>query len=120
VDAELDLDSMNWQAFNELQQLEPHGMGNPKPTFVAHNALVLSTRRVGKTESDRQPPHLQLRVSDARRVVWDAIAWRMGDRINEVKVGAPMKLAFQFDVNEWNGERRLQLEVVDFRASNDE
>jgi len=114
ADAELTLRDLTWQAFNELEQLEPHGMGNPKPTFVARGARLVNVYRMGKPEGDAQPPHLKLRLSDDRRVVWDAVAWRMGDRINELHEGAAIDVAFQFDANEWNGERRLQLEVKDF------
>ncbi|GIV84141.1 MAG: single-stranded-DNA-specific exonuclease RecJ [Candidatus Roseilinea sp.] len=116
ADAELNLVEVNPRALAELQLLEPHGQGNPKPTFVVRRVVVSDLRRVGKAENDA-PPHLQLRVTDARRVTWDAIAWRMGDRIRELAAGAQVDLACQLDVNEWNGESRLQLEVLDFRAA---
>lgn len=117
ADAEMALRDLNWKAFDELEQLEPHGMGNPKPTFVARGARVVNVYRMGKVEGDQSPPHLKLRLSDDRRVVWDAVAWRMGDRINELPAGATLDIAFQFDANEWNGEKRLQLELRDFKVA---
>ncbi|MFC1464776.1 MAG: single-stranded-DNA-specific exonuclease RecJ [Candidatus Brachytrichaceae bacterium NZ_4S206] len=117
ADAEVALAEVNHRAIVELQRLEPHGQGNPKPTFVVRGAVVSDLRRVGRAENGTLPPHLQLRVTDARRVTWDAIAWRMGNRIQELTAGVPVDLACQFEVNEWNGESRLQLEVLDFRAA---
>lgn len=116
ADAEIDLAEVNHRAVAELQQLEPHGHGHPKPTFVLRGARVSDLRRVGRAENGMMPPHLQLRVTDARRVTWDALAWRLGDRIQELAAGAPVDLACRFDVNEWNGTSRLQLEVLDFRV----
>ncbi len=118
ADAEVDLADVDQRAIVELQRLEPHGQGNPRPTFVVRNATVSDRRRVGRPDGAGQPPHLQLRLLDARRVVWDAIAWRMGDRMDALPVGARVDLACQFDVNEWNGESRLQLDVRDFRLAN--
>jgi single-stranded-DNA-specific exonuclease len=122
IDAELDVGALDWQALTELQQLEPHGMGNPKPVFVARGALVRNPRRVGRIEAGQAPPHLQCRLQDARRVVWDAVGWRMGERINELErisgSGGRVDVAFQLDVNEWNGERRMQWVIQDFRIQN--
>jgi single-stranded-DNA-specific exonuclease len=115
ADAEIALDQVDERAITELQRLEPHGQGNPRPTFVVRNAVVTGARRVGRAEGENEPPHLQLRVADTRRVTWDVIAWRMGDRIGELAIGASVDLACQLGINEWNGERRLQLEVQDLR-----
>jgi single-stranded-DNA-specific exonuclease len=115
ADAELDLSQLDWKAFDELRQLEPHGMGNPKPTFVARNAIVANARRIGKAEPNQPAPHLQLRLKDNRRVVWEAVSWRNGDRIGELQANEhKIDIAFQLDMNEWNGEKRLQLVVQDF------
>jgi single-stranded-DNA-specific exonuclease len=115
ADAELDLSQLDWKAFDELRQLEPYGMGNPKPTFVARNAIVANARRIGKAEPNQAAPHLQLRLKDNRRVVWEAVSWRNGDRISELQANEQkIDIAFQLEMNEWNGEKRLQLVVQDF------
>jgi single-stranded-DNA-specific exonuclease len=114
IDAETDLSQLNWKTYDELQRLGPHGQENPRPQFVARGAVVLSARRVGKAADGGPAPHLQLRVRDARKVTWECIAWRMGEFLAQAPVGAAIDLAFQLDVNEWNGERKLQLVVQDF------
>ena len=119
ADAELRLDQLDWKALTELQMLEPHGAGNPKPTFVARGARVQNAFRMGKADGNAPPPHLKLALIDTRRAKWDAVGWRMGEKANALKAGDCIDLAFQLDVNEWNGERRMQLEIVDFRAASD-
>jgi single-stranded-DNA-specific exonuclease len=124
LDAEVHLHKLSWESFDQLGRLEPHGMANPRPAFAARGAVVQSIRRVGKTPGppDAPPapgPHLQLRLKDSRGATWDAIGWRMGERAAGLSSGAKIDLAFQIDVNEWNGEKKLQLVLQDFRMTDD-
>jgi single-stranded-DNA-specific exonuclease len=117
ADGELALSDLSPQAFGELEHMEPHGAGNPKPVFVIRGARVLRADRLGKAVGDQPSPHLRLRLSDSRRAVWDAVAWRMGDRVAELTDGVEIEAAVQFEVNEWNGERHMQLDIKDFRPA---
>jgi single-stranded-DNA-specific exonuclease len=114
ADAGVRLEKLTFQTYDQLRQLEPHGLGNPQPVFVAR-AVVQGARRVGRADDGQQPAHLQLRLRDGRGATWHAIGWRMGEREAEAPPGATIEVAFQLDMNEWNGERRLQLVMQDFR-----
>jgi single-stranded-DNA-specific exonuclease len=120
ADAEVHLSKLNVHVIQELELLEPHGVGNHKPVFVARGVRVLQAQRLGKSEGNVPPPHLKLKVTDhshaPSRLVWDAVAWRMGDRVGDVPEGACIDMAFECDMNEWNGQRRVQLELKDFRV----
>jgi len=122
IDSEITLHKTNMDTLEQLGRLEPHGMGNPRPIFVTRGAIVQGIRRVGKTHghdgaTPPPGPHLQLRLKDAKGATWEAIGWRMGDRAVEVSAGATIDLVFQLDINEWNGERKLQLVMQDFRSN---
>jgi single-stranded-DNA-specific exonuclease len=115
IDAQVTLHKLSWETYNQLVCLEPHGMANPRPLFAACQVTVQTVRRVG--QPPEQPPHLQLRLRDARGALWEAIGWRMGERANELSAGAKIDVAFQLDTNEWNGQRKLQLVLQDFRPA---
>ena len=122
IDAEISLAKTTMATLDALAVLEPHGMGNPRPTFIARGAIVQGIRRVGKTHghdgaTPPPGPHLQLRLKDAKNVTWEAIGWRMGERASEVSAGVKVDVVFQLDINEWNGERKLQLVMQDFMSS---
>ncbi len=122
IDAEISLAKTTMATLDALAVLEPHGMGNPRPTFIARGAIVQGIRRVGKTHghdgaTPPPGPHLQLRLKDAKNVTWEAIGWRMGERASEVSAAAKIDVVFQLDINEWNGERKLQLVMQDFMSS---
>jgi len=117
ADAELELDQLDWQVLSELQQLEPHGAGNPKPAFVARSARVQRATRMGKAEGSALGPHLKLILIDRRGFKWDAVGWHMGEKAGALHEDDSIDLAFQLGVNEWNGKRQMQLEIMDFRAA---
>ncbi|MDW8394883.1 MAG: single-stranded-DNA-specific exonuclease RecJ [Anaerolineae bacterium] len=111
------LADVNSQAIQDLLRLEPHGAGNPRPTFWLRNAVVRAARLVGRADqTDGLPPHLQLRLGDSRRVVWDAIGWRLSHRAAELREGMSVDVLAQLSLSSWNGAPHLQVEVVDFRA----
>jgi single-stranded-DNA-specific exonuclease len=115
IDSRVNLHKLSWDTYTQLACLEPHGMANLKPTFAACDVTVQNIRRVGQPSD--QPPHLQLRLKDARGALWEAIGWRMGERARELSTGAKIDVAFQLDINEWNGERKLQLAMQDLRPA---
>jgi single-stranded-DNA-specific exonuclease len=41
----------------------------------------------------------------------------MTDKWALVQSGKPIDVAYSLDINEWNGERKLQLKVYDIRES---
>lgn len=110
------LADVNGAAIQDLLRLEPHGAGNPRPTFLLRNAVVRTARRVGQANSpDETPPHLQLRLADSRRAVWDAVGWRIGHRLAELREGTAIDVLAQLSLSTWSGTPQLQIEVVDFR-----
>jgi len=59
VDAELDLDEVTPDLFHALRQLEPFGVGNPEPVFVARDVRLLAPPRIVKDK------HVKLKLRAA-------------------------------------------------------
>lgn len=107
IDAEVDLSEMNWATHALLEQLEPFGYANPAPLFLSREVIVRDARVVGER-------HLKMTLSDGR-AVWDAIAFRQGEWAG--KLPRRIDVVYTLEVNEWNEEKRLQLNVKDLRPS---
>jgi single-stranded-DNA-specific exonuclease len=116
ADAEVQLHKVEAASHDALQALEPHGHGNPKPVLVARNVQVQRVSRVGRGAEGEAPPHLKLTLKDAKNRAWDAVGWRMADRAGTLSPGDAVDIAFQLDVNTWNGNTRLQLLLLDWIA----
>jgi single-stranded-DNA-specific exonuclease len=111
IDAVVPLRKLKADVFTALQQLEPHGYANPQPVFVSQHVTLIEIRTVGTEAS-----HLKLRVSDGS-VLFDAIAFRFGPLVTRFSRGDKIDLAYTFEENEWNGEKRFQLNVKDIKLS---
>ena len=59
VDLELDLNLVSDRLLETLAALEPHGAGNPRPTFAARRARVKVQKVFGKDQS-----HLRMMLQD--------------------------------------------------------
>lgn len=112
LDAEVPLLALNHQLMAELNKLEPYGEGNPNPHFLATELKLTDTpRRIGE---DR---HLSFRVSQGNTSI-RAVGWSMGGRLDElVSGGGECSVAFTPKINEFRGQRTVEMEVIDFRPT---
>lgn len=71
VDMVLDLDAVSRQLLDALKELEPHGQGNPSPTFAARKVSATVRKAFGKDKN-----HLRI-LLDGRA---EGVFWRGGGR----------------------------------------
>jgi single-stranded-DNA-specific exonuclease len=109
IDAQLTLGPDLYDLYDQLDRLQPFGESNPAPVFLSQGLRVGRRQAIG---SDGQ--HLKLTVSDGR-AWWDTIAFRRGKDVDELP--DHIDLAYELDMNEWNGQKRLQLVVQDWRPA---
>ena len=111
IDCELPLTFVMSELYDSIQKLSPFGMGNPEPTFLSKNVIIEDMRLVGM-----EGKHLKLVVSSQKLdVKFDAIAFGMGERAGEIKIGDKMDIAYTISQDEWNGNKRLQLKIKDLK-----
>ena len=107
VDCELKLEKIDMDLYNSLARFAPFGIGNPEPVF-ASTVTIQSLRTVGQ-----EGKHLKLVVDH-----FDAIAFNRGNLIGKLKAGDKIKIAYNLDLNSFNGTQNLQLKVKDIIFQN--
>jgi single-stranded-DNA-specific exonuclease len=112
ADLEVSLGELTLSLEALLRHVEPCGIGNPSPVLVARNVTVAAAPRV----VGREHEHLKLWLSDASGAHIEALGWGMAKRATEVELGATIDVAFRLESDEWNGEKRLQARLADFRG----
>ncbi len=112
VDAELPLADVDRRMVQWLGLLGPFGNGNPAPVFLARGVRVTDSRAVGADGA-----HLQMALR-AGNVTWRAIAFRQAAAA--VPKGEDADVVYTFRSDQFGGEARLQLEVLDLRPASDE
>ncbi|MBT3413051.1 MAG: single-stranded-DNA-specific exonuclease RecJ [Candidatus Jacksonbacteria bacterium] len=111
IDTELSFDTITYDLINELKILEPHGMANKKPVFCSYNTEIVSLRAIG---SDQQ--HLKLTLKHNNHT-HEVIGFRFGDWVDRVKIGTRIDVAYEVDINNWNGNKTIQLRLIDIRET---
>lgn len=111
IDAEVDVDDVSWQNYQQLLLLAPFGQDNEQPVFTMHGLTVSEIKSVGSGDK-----HYKLNLEkDGRHMT--AIAFNFRSEIAKIKVADKISLAFEMLANEWNGFRELQLKVVDIKQA---
>jgi single-stranded-DNA-specific exonuclease len=131
VDAPMPLRALRAAEIQGLGLLAPHGIGNPRPTFLSRGVTVLECQAVG---SDGQ--HLRLKLRDGP-MVWPAIAFGMGEGLSAkggsvpgggdsqqpareagrlLEPGSRIDVVYAFSADRRGGDN-LELEVLDFLPS---
>ena len=108
IDLELKPTEINLQLLDDLRELTPWGMGNPKPKFVLRNSRLLRKTLLTRGK------HLKLHLENGGKE-FEAIWWQQGPRGEELQYGDHLDLVFQLQSNSWNGVTREQLIIDDLR-----
>jgi len=113
VDAVVTLDAINWTIQEQFMRLEPMGQENPAPLLLCRGVRVREARPIGS-----QKQHMRLIVdAGPNTAVMDAVAFQQGAWAKHLNEGSCVDLVFQVEANEWQGRKRLQLNVQDLRVA---
>lgn len=114
IDTEIKLEQIDWPLLSLLESFEPFGEENPRSKFVAYGLEVVQLDKVGVDGK-----HLKLMVkhcksNHCRKLIAFGIGNSWGDQL---KIGDKIDIVFEVSVHEWNGQRELQLKVVDLKLA---
>ncbi|MCI6467706.1 MAG: single-stranded-DNA-specific exonuclease RecJ [Faecalicatena sp.] len=111
IDMQLPLPYVTEELVSELELLEPFGKGNTKPLFAEKNLRVISPRIIGKNQNV-----LKFKVQDQQGNQMEAIYFGDAAACMEYMRGKEnMSFTFYPSVNEYMGNRTLQITVVNYQ-----
>lgn len=111
AEGELTLDEVDWSTYDTCQQMAPFGEANPHPVFVFRRVVVLRAESMG---ADGKHLRLLLRASNGKTI--RAVGFGFGAHAMTLKPGDAIDFLAELSLNEWNGNRELQLRVVDIQT----
>jgi single-stranded-DNA-specific exonuclease len=109
LDAEIGLGDVDWNLWKYLDKFEPFGMNNKKPKFLIKNCVVKDIQFLGAGKN-----HLKITLEKDGRMK-KAIGFRMAKNFTDLKVGNTIDLVAEIGLNEWNGNRSLELYIEDLK-----
>ena len=114
LDDELALSQVTPELFDALCRLEPFGLGNPEPKFMARNVRVLLPPRVLKDK------HIKMKLAVEREgqkftAAMPALGWGMAERFRQEQVLANdvLDVAFTLEHNDHPEFGGLELRLCD-------
>ncbi|MEK7167858.1 MAG: single-stranded-DNA-specific exonuclease RecJ [Patescibacteria group bacterium] len=111
IEAEVNLSQIDFELLTELEKFEPFGEDNPKPLFAALGVRIEQIQTVGADGK-----HLKVLASQNNKF-HKFIGFSFGDWCARLKMDDLIDIIFELDANEWNGNRELQLKIIDLKLS---
>ncbi len=116
VDAEIYLEAVNWDLYNDIAKLAPFGMGNRKPLFLIKNVSPASVRIFGKGNE-----HIELTLKQTNGTRISAISFfgvvtEWAKVLKEVAVTGgtkPCDLVVSLEKSMFRGRPELRLRIED-------
>ncbi|MGW8185282.1 MAG: single-stranded-DNA-specific exonuclease RecJ [Candidatus Moraniibacteriota bacterium] len=114
IDLELAPEDVGIELVEDLKKMEPFGQGNELPIFMMKNLIIQDLKWVGNGEK-----HLKLfvRPKNGSPKIFEAIGFNLSERFNELKIGDEINLLFNLEQDEWNGNKKIQMKIVDLKDS---
>lgn len=109
IDTTISFDQIQISLYNIIQQMEPFGPENLKPVFVALGVNETGLSKIVKEN------HIRF-VLEQNGVRLTGIGFNLAQQFTILEQSKKIDIVFTIDENEWNGNKSLQLKVVDFRA----
>ena len=127
IDASLPLEHLNLNIIEELNVLEPFGKGNAKPVFGVRDAKITNARLLGKDKNV-----LKLKLLTSNNIIIDAMIFNdlekfenkviekygneaLDNLYNKSNNNISMDFTFYPSINEWNGNKNIQIIVNGIR-----
>ncbi len=110
IDAEVELKELTESFYNIICQMEPFGPENMRPIFIAKNVVETGYSKILKEQ------HIRFVIKQGS-ITFSGIGFGMAGKFSLLQQNKPLDIVFTIDLNEWNGEKNIQLKVIDFRIS---
>ena len=109
IDVALPFASITPKLLRILKQMEPFGPENRSPVFYTEGVVDSGyAKLVGQDKS-----HLKARFVQGSSSPIDAIGFGLGQKMDLLKKGAPLRIAYAVEENVWQGNVSVQLRLKD-------
>jgi single-stranded-DNA-specific exonuclease len=106
IDAEINFTEITASFYSILNQMEPYGPENMRPVFIARNVQDTGFSKIVKEQ------HIRF-VLKQNNITLTGIGFNMAAKFELLQMQQPLDIVFTVDENEWNGEKSLQMKMID-------
>jgi single-stranded-DNA-specific exonuclease len=115
VDSELSFSEINEDFFLFLSKFQPFGPENMSPVFVSRNVYDTGAGRMVGSSGE----HLKLDLchESTGQKSFPAIAFSQAEHFEHIRSGKPLDICYSVEMNEFRGNKNLQLNIRDIKIS---
>jgi single-stranded-DNA-specific exonuclease len=113
IDSEISAEDIGWELVSELKKMEPFGVGNREPVFCARNFIIVDAKIVGNGQKHWK---LTLRGEKGSPKIFDAIGFSLAEKFPNLKKDDKIDIAFSLAEDEWNGNKKIQIKIIDLKS----
>ena len=99
---ELDDSSINFELLELLEGFEPFGEANPRPRFLAKDAIIVGVRKLG---SEKEHTKLTIKLAKHSTQTYDLMYFRCDE---EFRAGQNISCSYTLNKNIFNGRTSIQ------------
>ena len=116
VDTELSFSEINEHFFKTMSQFQPFGPENMSPVFVSRKVFDTGSGRMVGSSGE----HLKLDLcqESTGQKSYSAIAFSQANHFEYIRGGNPFDICYSLEMNEFRGNRNLQLNIRDIKTPN--
>ena len=107
IDAQADFKELNEQLYQQIDALQPWGIGNEFPIFWTPNIRVIEQEIVGKN-------HIKMLLSQENGSKIKAIAWRWKEYFPLPRL---LDFAYKIKQSNWKNSSSIELEIIGVREA---
>ena len=117
IDTELSFNEINEDFFKVMSQFQPFGPENMSPVFMSKNVFDTGSGRMVGSSGE----HLKLDLCQDASTVKSisAIAFNQANHFEYIKGGNPFEICYSIEMNEFRGNRNLQINIRDIKTPED-
>lgn len=110
IDAEIEFKEINLAFYNIISQMEPFGPENMRPTFVTRKVYNTGFSKIVKEN------HIKFSLQQGS-VTINGIGFGLANKFELLQMHRPIDVVFTIDINEWQGNKSVQIKVIDFKLN---
>ena len=104
-DAHVHIADIDKDFYKQLEEIGPFGIMNPTPIFWTRKCKILKLFKLNGG-------HLKMKLDDGTSSI-NAVKWNSN---NKLKKNDLIDIAFHIEINKWNNQKTLQLNIIDIKA----
>jgi single-stranded-DNA-specific exonuclease len=114
IDTDLLFSEIDMEFFRVMSQFQPFGPENMSPIFVSRNVYDTGTGRMVGSSGE----HLKLDLCHESTGIKSlpAIAFSQANHFEYIKAGNPFDICYSIELNEFRGNKNLQLNIRDIKT----